>query len=66
MADPGAVEHRTPATLRERLATYAGIDAGKLRSNFAAFLRAVVPAAEALGMRICCHPDDPPWPLLGL
>jgi mannonate dehydratase len=26
----------------------------------------VAPVAERLGMRLCCHPDDPPWPLLGL
>ena len=26
----------------------------------------VVPIAEALGLRLCCHPDDPPFPLLGL
>jgi mannonate dehydratase len=63
---PGAVEHWTLDTLRERLATYAGIDADRLRENMAAFLRAVVPNAEKLGMRLCCHPDDPPWPLLGL
>ena len=32
----------------------------------AAFLRRVVPTAERLGLQLCCHPDDPPWPLLGL
>jgi mannonate dehydratase len=63
---PGAVEHWTLDSLRDRLASYAGIDAGGLRANMAAFLRAVVPDAERLGMRLCCHPDDPPWPLLGL
>jgi len=63
---PGAVEHWTLDTLRDRLATYAGIDAEGLRANMAAFLQAVVPTAEQLEMRLCCHPDDPPWPLLGL
>lgn len=63
---PGAVEHWTLNTLRDKLAGYAGIDADKLRENMAAFLRAVVPSAEQLQMRLCCHPDDPPWPLLGL
>jgi len=63
---PGAVERWTLDTLRDRLAAYAEIDAEGLRSNMAAFLRAVVPDAERLGMRLCCHPDDPPWPLLGL
>lgn len=63
---PGAVEHWTLDSFRDRLATYAGIDAERLRGNLADFLKAVVPHAERLGMRLCCHPDDPPWPLFGL
>lgn len=57
---PGAVEHWTLDSFRARLASYAGIDADGLRANMAAFLQAVVPHAERLGMRLCCHPDDPP------
>lgn len=30
------------------------------------FLQAVGPEAERLGVRLALHPDDPPWPLLGL
>jgi mannonate dehydratase len=52
--------------LRRRVAAYAGMDAAQLRANLVAFLEEVVPTAEQLGMRICCHPDDPPWSLLGL
>lgn len=63
---PGAVEHWTPESFRERLQAYADIDANALRSNLHAFLGAVVPQAERLGLRLCCHPDDPPWPLFGL
>lgn len=63
---PGAMEHWTLDTFRARLATYDGIDADILRENLARFLRAVVPVAEELGVRLCCHPDDPPWPLFGL
>jgi len=63
---PGAAESWTLETLRERLQAYSAIDADVLRENMAHFLQAVVPPAERLGMRLCCHPDDPPWPLLGL
>jgi len=63
---PGAVEHWTLDTLRTRLKAYGDIDAARLRENLKTFLTAVVPTAERLGMRLCCHPDDPPWPLLGL
>ena len=34
--------------------------------HFVDFLSEVVPVAEKLGLRLCCHPDDPPFPLLGL
>jgi len=63
---PGSAEHWTMDSFRARLETYADIDAERLRRNLATFLGAVAPNAERLGMRLCCHPDDPPWPLFGL
>lgn len=63
---PGAAEHFTLDDVRAHLADYAGIDADQLRANLIDFLGAVVPVAEDLGVRLCCHPDDPPVPLLGL
>ncbi|KJD34716.1 mannonate dehydratase [Tamlana nanhaiensis] len=48
------------------LAEYDGIDKNKLRENFAYFLNEVVPTAEAYGVNLAVHPDDPPYPLLGL
>ena len=63
---PGAAEKLTLDDLRAHLAEYGAISAGTLRAHFVAFLEAVVPTAEQLGIRLCCHPDDPPFPLLGL
>lgn len=63
---PGAEEHYTLARFREALAAYDGIDAERLREHLGVFLAAVVPVAEALGIRLAIHPDDPPRPLLGL
>lgn len=45
---------------RERLGTYRGIDLAKLRQHLVEFLEAVTPAAEARGVKLTLHPDDPP------
>jgi mannonate dehydratase len=63
---PGANEHLTLEGVRDHLAAYGAITPVNLRANFIAFLEGVVPVAERLGIRLCCHPDDPPFPLLGL
>jgi mannonate dehydratase len=66
MGLPGSTEAMTMERVREHLAQYGAISPERLRQNFIDFLEAVVPTAEALGVRLCCHPDDPPFPLLGL
>ena len=66
MGLPGGQAGLTLDQLREALDLYRAIDAARLRRHHAAFLEAVVPTAEGAGVRLCCHPDDPPWPLLGL
>lgn len=63
---PGANQHLTLDDVRGHLAKYDDIDADGLRKNLIAFLAEVVPTAQELGMRLCCHPDDPPFPLMGL
>ena len=66
MGLPGSTESMSIPDVRRHLAEYDNLDADRLRSNFIAFLEEVVPTADRLGMRLCCHPDDPPFPLLGL
>ncbi|WP_109565471.1 mannonate dehydratase [Jannaschia seohaensis] len=63
---PGAMETWTLDSFQNRLAAYRGLTEEDLRANLATFLRAAIPVAEELGMRLCCHPDDPPWRLFGL
>lgn len=63
---PGSTESMSTEDVLHHIGEYASIDADRLRANFAAFLEEVAPVAEKLGMRLCCHPDDPPFPLLGL
>lgn len=63
---PGAAEHMTLEGVRQHLAEYDHISPDMLRRHFYAFLEEVAPVAQSLGLRMCCHPDDPPYPLLGL
>jgi mannonate dehydratase len=63
---PGAAESFTLQDVRDLLDSYAPVTDAVLRRNFHAFLEEVAPVAQDLGMRLCCHPDDPPFGLLGL
>ena len=51
---------------RAILATYIGIDATRLRANLVDFLRQLIPVAAEVDVKMAIHPDDPPFPLLGL
>lgn len=66
MGLPGSTESMTLEDVRAHLGEYGHISADQLRKHFVDFLSEVVPVAEDLGLRLCCHPDDPPFALLGL
>jgi mannonate dehydratase len=66
MALPGDKEGFTLDKLREGLTAYSGISEDDLRENLIYFLKAVIPTAQQLGVNMAVHPDDPPWPVLGL
>jgi mannonate dehydratase len=63
---PGSEERFTEEQILAALETYAGIDAARLKQHLFYFLRQVVPVAEAVGLKMAIHPDDPPYPILGL
>jgi mannonate dehydratase len=63
---PGSEESFTVDAFRQAIATYDTIDADQLRANHVAFLEAVCPVADALGLQLVVHPDDPPFPIFGL
>jgi mannonate dehydratase len=63
---PGTDEVFTIDEFKEHLKRYQDTDANKLKENLAYFLKAIMPTAEEQGIKMCIHPDDPPFPILGL
>lgn len=66
MGLPGSTESMSLEDVQAHLDEYGTISREQLRAHFVDFLEQVVPTAEELGLRLCCHPDDPPFALLGL
>ena len=63
---PGAEEGYTLEQFQQILDTYTEIGDQELRNNLYEFLRAIIPTAEQSGVLMAIHPDDPPFPILGL
>jgi mannonate dehydratase len=63
---PGWAAAYSANQLRELLLAYRDVGPDDLWANLAWFLERIVPVAEASGVRLAIHPDDPPWPIFGL
>jgi mannonate dehydratase len=63
---PGSEEGYTLDEFLKVLATYKNIGPKELKANLFYFLQQVIPATEEAGVLMCIHPDDPPYPILGL
>lgn len=66
MALPGDDKGFTLEKLKSGLSEYEKISSQELLDNLIYFLKEVIPVAEEAGVKMAIHPDDPPWPVLGL
>jgi mannonate dehydratase len=52
--------------LKALLGEYSKVSEEVLWDHFTYFLKAIIPVAEEVGLKMAIHPDDPPRPIFGL
>lgn len=63
---PGWDESYSSEELNTLMDEYKLIDEEKLWENLEYFIKAIMPTAEAAGVKMAIHPDDPPYSIFGL
>jgi mannonate dehydratase len=63
---PGSKDRFTEEQILAALKTYEGIDRQLLKQHLIYFLQEIIPVAAELNLKMAIHPDDPPYPVLGL
>lgn len=63
---PGSEEGYSLDQFRNALTAYDPINHETLRENLISFLKEIIPTASRNNILMCIHPDDPPFPILGL
>ncbi len=63
---PAWSQKYTPETLQTMLDRSRALSEEQLWENLEYFLKRVVPVVEKLGVKMAIHPDDPPFPVMGI
>ncbi len=63
---PGGEGSYTRDSIRSTIQEFIELGTEGMREDLFAFLRDIIPVAESVGVKMCIHPDDPPFSLFGL
>lgn len=63
---PGGEGSYDRNSIRTAINEFIQLGTEGLRQHLLEFLKAIIPVADEAGVRMCIHPDDPPFSLFGL